>query len=84
MQSPKLNGVNDFNQVNMPVYLNHFQEYFLLELAEFDLLTAGCFIDVFNEFHKELLCCTVYVMFLSMLQGCALQHLPRAAVGPGK
>ena len=23
-------------------------------------------------------------MFLSMLQGCALQHLPRAAVGPGK
>ena len=25
--------------------------------------------------------CTVYVMFLSMLQGCAPQYLPRAAVG---
>ena len=85
MQSLKLNGVNHFNQVNkMRVCLHNFREYFLLGLEEFHLLTAGCFVDVFNEFHKELLCCTVYVMFLSMLQGCALQYLPRAAVGPGK
>ena len=67
MQSLKLNGVNHFNPVNVASLVCTISQNISTPTRRIQLLTAGCFVDVFNEFHKELLRCTVYVMFLSML-----------------